>query len=104
MLAEDGLRKDHQDIELLVCHAGESVNTLANGAEMMRLRSEAKAARAAGTINGINVRQEFAGLRASAPASQFFEVDPALWLVPMAGQLAAALREWKFKNFRKLKL
>ena len=101
MLAEDGLRKDHQDIELLVCHAGESVNTLANGTEMMRLRSEAKAARAAGDDQRvINVRQEFAGLRASAPASQFFEVDPALWLVPMAGQLAAALREREFKNFR----
>ncbi len=101
MLAADGLKRDHKDIELLVCYAGESVNTRANGAEMMRLRSEAKAARAAGDDTRLlNAQQTFAGLRASAPPSQFFEVDPALWLVPLAGQLATALRQREYTNFR----
>jgi hypothetical protein len=101
MLEADGLKRDHKDIELLVCHAGESVNTRANGAEMMRLRAEAIAARAARNDDQLAAaRAVLAGLRASAPPSRFFEVDPERWLVPMAGQLAAALRERGFTHFR----
>jgi len=101
MLAADGLERDHRDIELLVCHAGESVNKATNGAKMMRLREEAKAARAEGNGRQLaDAQKKFAGLRANAPATQFFEVDPTRWLVPMAGQLAGALRERGFMHFR----
>ncbi len=101
MLRDDGLSLEHRDIELLVCHAGESVNTKSGASAMMKLRTEANWARARNDQAKVSqLNTQFDGLKAGAPAPQFFEVDPERWLLPLAAQLTGDLRRRGFTHFQ----
>jgi hypothetical protein len=101
MLLKDGLSKEWRDIELLVCHAGESVNTKTAGDKLLAIRTQAKAAEAIGKTGRVaQLKAKFEAFARAHNKQRFFESDPERLLVPLAAQLAMALRSLKFTHFR----
>lgn len=101
LLVQDGLHKDQRDIELLVCHAGESVNTREGGTKLMAIAQQASAAKSQGNNNKVEtLRKKFESLSAKQQQPVFFETNPEKLLLPMAAQLSQALRERRFTHFR----
>jgi hypothetical protein len=101
MLRDDGLSLEHREIELLVCNAGESVNTKSGSHAMMKLRSDvnwAKQRNDQAKVEQLN--EEYKALAERAPAPQPFERDPERLLLPLAAQLAADLRRRGFTHFQ----
>lgn len=100
LLVSDGLPKDQRDIELLVCHAGESVNTIENAGELMKLRAKALAKKSAGKdLSSVMRKYDRVQQRGMKPG--FFEgEDASSMLLPMAAQLTAELKAAGFTNFR----
>lgn len=100
LLLRDGLSLKQRDIELLVCYAGESVNTKDVAAKMMGLQTQYTAEKAAGNESHVKqlVRKYEELEKKSHP--QFFENDPESLLLPLAAQLSQALRIRRFTHFR----
>lgn len=99
MLEGDGLPKDQRDIELLVCHAGQSVNDKQTGAKLLRINEEvAKAKAESRGIDKLRTRFDKTAAKGTGPA--FFESNPATLLLPLAAELAQALKYQGFSNFR----
>lgn len=100
-LVADGLSRQQRDIELLVCHAGESVNSREGAAKLMAIRDEFLRAKQAGKDGKVKkLVQKFENLSAKLPQPTFFENDPERLLLPLAAQLAAALKRRGFTHFR----
>jgi hypothetical protein len=97
----DGLSLEQRDIELLVCHAGESVNTGKGAAQLAALREQnQKALQANNKSKVAELARKWEALIAKQQPPKSFEDDPEHLLLPMAAQLASALRQRKFTHFR----
>lgn len=98
MLKADNLPTDQREIELLVCNAGESVNDKKRAAKLEDLFGKLTDAKAAGkNIDAIKAQYNRSILKSTAP--QPFEKDPEKLLLPMAAQLAQALKLEGFTHF-----
>jgi len=101
LLVSDGLNLKQGEIELLVCHAGESVNTVKKGAALMKIRDAFKAAESKGlTSKAAELKNEFKESAKYSPPTKFFESDPENLLLPLAAQFTQALKDRHFSNFR----
>lgn len=106
MLVKDGLSTEIRDIELLVCHAGNSVNSIEEADKLLAL--SARMGKASDSEK-IKIRAEYAkvnALNTSVPKPRHFEdtdpnnpVDLEKMLLPLAAQLSGALKEYGFSNF-----
>ena len=99
MLEADGLPKDQRDIELLVCHAGQSVNDKATASKLLKIFSKSEAAKAQGKGTGA-FDAKYAEAAAKGTKPRFFESDPEALLIPLAAQLAQALKRLGYTHFR----
>jgi hypothetical protein len=101
LLLADGLSLEQRDIELLVCHAGHSVNTIKGAAQLEAVLDKRRIAREASNTSKVAaLAKKFEKLAAEQKPPTFFETDPEHLLLPMAAQLASALRQRKFTHFR----
>lgn len=116
-LVKDGLRIDQNNIVMLVCHAGESVNTKAAGEALWKLQQKNNALKAAlNAIPETDVRTrarieaqkavvaERFGAVLEGPHHQHATLyesarNQADLLLPMAAQLSAAFKIRGFDNF-----
>ena len=100
-LKADGLSLEQRDIELLVCHAGESVNSREGAAKLMELRDQYRRAKETGKEGKVKkLVAKYENLSAQQPQPTFFEHDPERLLLPLAAQLSAALKRRGFTHFR----
>jgi hypothetical protein len=107
MLVKDGLSTEIRDIELLVCHAGNSVNSIEEADKLLALAASMKTA---SESEKVKLRTEYARINAlntAVPKPRHFEdtdpenhVDLEKMLLPLAAQLSGALKEYGFSNFR----
>jgi hypothetical protein len=97
MLEADGLPKNWRDIELLVCHAGESVNSIKVGNQLVAIATDYKAAKAAGKSTASAEAKYAATNKKSSAPSAFVDASQ---LLPLAAQFTQALKDAKFTNFR----
>jgi hypothetical protein len=99
MLELDGLAKDWREIELLVCHAGESVNSAKVGNQLLDLRGKSLQAQEQGDMKNANkFRQAFGNVaKKSQPPTPFTRKDQ---LLPLAALFTQALKERGYTNFR----
>jgi len=101
MLLASGLNPEIRKIEMLVCHAGESVNSIANGNELYELMRKHQAAKAA------NRPAQIAKIEAEYNKVTEYEnrlkpllyIDPDNQLLPMAAGLSNALKKLGFSHF-----
>jgi hypothetical protein len=97
MLLASGLNPEIRHIEMLVCHAGESVNSIANGTELYELWKKYKAANA-GSKEKISADYTKVSQSDSRLKPQLFN-DPAQQLLPLAAGLANSLKKLGCSNF-----
>jgi hypothetical protein len=102
LLAADGLPKDQREIELLVCHAGESVNSRANAQKLLGLQKKATAYTKTGKQIPAALQAKYKKTEAKGQRPQFFETaaNGGDLLLPMAAQLSQALKAAGFTHFR----
>ncbi|MEL6330880.1 MAG: hypothetical protein AAFR38_14615 [Planctomycetota bacterium] len=101
LLEADGLAKDQREIELLVCHAGESVNSKAVGGKLMAVSQSYQDAKAANaSVDSAPFKKKYDKINAKSTQPTFFESEPERLLVPLSAQLADALKKKHFTNFR----
>lgn len=112
LLVNDGLSRDHQHIELLVCNAGQSVNTRKGAAKLMEINTQARRAQDRGeACKATKLEAKFEALATKQQKPRLFEEDPKAknkkaerkavegLLLPMAAQLAQALKNRRFSRF-----
>lgn len=99
MLQADGLPKDQRDIELLVCHAGESVNDKVTGSKLLKILAKFQIAKSQDKSTK-EIKDKFDEVAKKGSKPSFFESDPETLLLPMAAQLAQALKLLGYTNFR----
>jgi hypothetical protein len=90
-MMSDGLNKDHRDIEMLVCHAGESISTEKDAAKRMVIYQQWRAAQAANQAAEMKKLQDkFAKLakKGSKPSSYDHEKK----VLPLCAQLTQELK------------
>jgi len=102
LLAADGLPKTQRDIELLVCHAGESVNSKANAKKLLGFQAKADRHKARGRAIPAGLQAKYKKASAAGLQPQFYEsaANASALLLPMAAQLSQALKEAGFTHFR----
>ena len=102
LLAADGLPKAQRDIELLVCHAGESVNSKANAKRLLGLQAKADRHKARGRQIPAGLQAKYKKASAAGQQPQFYEsaANASALLLPMAAQLSQALKDEGFTHFR----
>jgi hypothetical protein len=102
MLLASGLNPEIRNIEMLVCHAGESVNSIANGNalyDLMRKHQAAKAANRAAEMTRIEA--EYSEVtKSDTRLKPLLYIDPVNQLLPMAAGLANSLKKLGFSHFR----
>jgi hypothetical protein len=90
MLEGDGLRKDHRDIELLVCHAGESVSSSAAADKRMGLAASFAQAKAKGDETTMaRLKAAYSKVKAPAPAP----FTSGSQVLPVVAQLVQVLKD-----------
>ncbi len=109
MLLDCGLRSEIRHITMLVCHAGESVNTVENAKALLEIQSRftaAKEAKNQALMDQLTAAYSQASKSASAP--RFYEradnsteaiAQQSKQLLPMAAQLSAAMKKLGFAYF-----
>ena len=98
LLEKQGLPKNHKDIYLLVCYGGQSVGDKRKVGEILTLRNEAKAAEAAGdSALCQKTTKAFKDLTKRTRPGKYKNENQEL---PLAAQLAQALKDRRYKNFR----
>jgi hypothetical protein len=100
MLEGDGLPKHQRDIELLVCHAGESVNNKSAATKLVKICENAKKASDQNKSKDKFIKSFNKVSDESGTEPTFFETDPENLLVPLAAQLTQALKSRKYTNIR----
>ncbi len=124
-LIKDGLRTEHRFITMLVCHAGESVNSKSAGERLLAIQQDNDAAKAqiatlspradagnagaASAVAALTARRAangvaFAAITAGGSGYRHAEhweslASQADQLLPMAAQLSAAMKAKGFNNF-----
>ncbi len=101
LLQSDGLSTAWRDIELLVCHAGESVNSVAVGNQLLEVFSKSKKFEKVpvfGAIKMSNGRKEYAKIAKNGKKPSLFTDSDQL--LPLAAQFTHALKHAGYTNFR----
>jgi len=102
LLRNDDLPTDWRDIELLVCHAGESVNSAQVGNKLLGVHKQAVTLKAfgfaagSGPMNKLVTKYNTVAANGQAPSA----FDSGDQLLPLAAQFTQALKDYKFTNFR----
>lgn len=99
MLSGDGLPNNHREIELLVCHAGESVNNKKTGEKLLRTYQNYEAAKS-GNRNVSKFKKLYNKINKKSTSPTFFEDDPEKLLIPLAAQLVQSLKYIGYTNVR----
>lgn len=99
LLAADKLPLDQRDIELLVCHAGESVNNKTAGAKLLSIFDKFKKAQQDKQDTSA-LQKQYETVHKGSSAPTLFESDPERLLVPLGAQLAQALKDLGYSHFR----
>lgn len=113
MLVAAGINPQIKQIEMLVCHAGESVNTIENASDLLMLQYERRAAKAAKASNEVvealsdqmealqrKIRpQPYEHALGIGTKTHFLMEQQGRWLLPLAAQLANALKMRHLTNF-----
>ncbi len=101
LLIADKLNKEHRDIELLVCSAGESLNTLKGHKVVMKYVNKYDlATQQCDEKKQKKVLDEYNKVSELLPPHSFFEQNPQNLLLPLAAQFCQALKDRGFTNFR----
>jgi hypothetical protein len=113
LLKSDGLKTTWRDIELLVCHAGQSVNKVKIGTKLVTILRESQALhswQANQEARGITFGSEQTSKSIERVETKFKETaakgkEPGAYtsksqLLPMAGQFAQALKSAGYTHFR----
>lgn len=95
LVEADGLAKNHREIELLVCHAGESVSSAKAGNARLKIQQAATAAKAAGKPTDKLVAS-YNKITGPKPA----EFTSNTQLLPMAAQFVQELKNKRYTNIR----
>jgi hypothetical protein len=99
LLVKDGLSLEQKEIELLVCHAGESVNTEKRSNYLMEMRNKIVQTRTvnAEAANGLSKRLQTETRNEKAP--QFYDANNSKEReLPLGAQLVQALKGHNFTN------
>ena len=97
-MAGDGLRRDHRAIEMLVCHAGESVTSKAAEKQRMPVYQKFQAAKLAkDEEQKEKFGRQFLEVSAKGPKPSAF-VDPGNQVLPMCAQFIEELKKLGFRN------
>lgn len=109
MLLDCGLSTEIRHITMLVCHAGESVNTIENSRTLMDIQARFNAAKAAqDEAQKALLTEAFNQAASGARAPRFYEraddsaqaiARQSEQLLPMAAQLSAAMKKLGFSHF-----
>ena len=102
LIERDQLSKEHQVIELLVCHAGESITSVSNSKERFKIRDQALALKKAGKTAEFEAMQN--KFKAIEKDYRAFEARASAksdeQLLPMSAQLINELKNRGYKNMR----
>jgi hypothetical protein len=104
LLNADGLPTTWREIELLVCHAGESVNSVKIGGKLMGIQQQAVSLKAQGVASGSRamkqLEQKFNTTAAKGLAPSAFTSDDQL--LPLVAQFVHTLKTHTppYTNFR----
>jgi hypothetical protein len=100
LLVKDGLSLEQKEIELLVCHAGESVNSSERAGYLMRLRNKIDGLRSAGRTAEADTRSQRLQQEArSEPPPEFYDAANSKGReLPLGAQLVQALKGHNFTN------
>lgn len=113
LLVAAGVNPHIKEIEMLVCHAGESVNTIASAADMSSLMLKNKSAIKSGDMaQQASILEQYNEKVALSRSPQHYErgsepeantpeaiAEQSLQLLPLAAQLADALKNQGLSNF-----
>jgi hypothetical protein len=72
MLLDDGMNKDQRDIELLVCHAGESVNSIKGAEALSPIREKAMAVKDKKPEEFKKLQEKYMEMQVKFPKPQFY--------------------------------
>lgn len=99
LLKEDGLSSQWRDIELLVCHAGESVNSVEVGNNLLAVRQQLRdkgIKPGTGAFEKLKAKYDSIASKGVAPRA-FLSADQ---LLPLAAQFTQALKIGGYTHFR----
>lgn len=103
LLSADGLPANWRDIELLVCNAGASVNSVKVGNKLLAIQQQAQKLKAQGVATGseqmdrLAVKHKKAAVKGQEAPSAFTSHDQ---LLPLAAQFTQALKNHQYTHFR----
>jgi hypothetical protein len=97
-LVTDGISPDHKTIELLVCEAASSVNTVKNAAELGEMRTKYIAATDDATKK--KLEQKFVAKAAEVPTLTDMSLWTTKYLLPFGASLVQELKNRDFKYVR----
>jgi hypothetical protein len=96
LLEKSGLKKEHRNIELIVCHAGASVSTNDQHASRTPLYDQLWKLKE-GSTKHTNKLEEVKKVLGNSGPSEF--TDPSTQLYPLAAQFAWQLKKREYTNF-----
>jgi hypothetical protein len=103
LLVKNGLKKEHRDIELIVCNAGASVSNVKTYEERLPQHKELMRAEGNKQLHAKLLDEWTKKVGKSKPTQYFGKVEEnpqMLQVLPLAAQFAGALNTAGFKNFR----
>lgn len=101
LLHSDGLPLDQREIELLVCHAGESVNTESHASKLMGVRRRWADSKEVGNQRAVaKLARKYKREEARSRKPTFFKEDPERLLLPLAALFTQHLKKLGYTNFQ----
>jgi hypothetical protein len=99
LLVKDGLSLEQKEIELLVCHAGESVNTEKRSNYLMKMRNKILETRNVNPDAATRLSNRVQGETRNEKAPEFYDAQHSSGReLPLGAQLVQALKSHNFTN------
>ncbi len=99
LMVTDGLKLTHREIEMLVCHAGESITSIAASEQRMAVYHQFRKAKSNDDQKSMaHLRSKFEKLLPKGPRPSVF--SHASQVIPMCAQLVDELKKCGFTNVR----
>lgn len=99
LLVKDGLSLDQKEIELLVCHAGESVNTEKRSNFLMKMRNKILETRTVNADAATRLSNRLQSETQNEKAPEFYDAKNSSGReLPLGAQLVQALKNHNFTN------
>lgn len=99
LLVKDGLSLEQKEIELLVCHAGESVNTAERAQALMTMRNKIVETRKINTAEASLMSNRLQAETQKEKRPEFYDAEHSSGReLPLGAQLVQALKSHNFTN------